>query len=607
MVGLCWPALSPLLRRLEGRYIVFNSMLWYRHASSPHLQPVLSEPSLTLALSLTERQLSTNSSNISLVVAIVSFLARVANVAKMSVTHGSTGGQAYTEDQVSEHVFRADSDLTKMVYPSQGRRILALFQDKLVLRQVMQVPPHLRTDGAFEQAYSNLVKALVPVRGHVPGGAGKTRPSTTRRKREAAAAREHRTHSPTLSMSIGVVKTPSDTDLLSHQHSLKQRSASCSDLLDEAESNQLSSSSSQHNGDAMASFLGSDETSNGSGRCRTSSLDHQNDTPSTTIPNRVSSLETANSKTILSEDDSSTTLMDPSAPTPCDARAPSGDDPPVDAPPESDTTLSHDEPSIDPLTSTPHQTDINQTSVSSSQPLPSSKELAVEGECHSAADALNVSSSPLQASLHTSSTALSPPQTPSTDLLPSTAVSPPLTPAAAVSQPLTPNTAVSPPLTPNTAVSQPLTPNTAVSQPLTPNTAVSPPLTPNTAVSPPLTPNTAVSPPLTPNTAVSPPLTPNTASLAADVQELLDVLKTPLDSVDATVVKVPSLSRYNRYYRHSFKKTSVKQREADRPQVPLPSSPEEECSNHVADHLVCMWWFNCLVVWGGGGGGEGRK
>lgn len=34
----------------------------------------------------------------------------------------------------------------------------------------MKVPLHLRSDSAFEQAYSDLVKALVPVRGQVGGG-----------------------------------------------------------------------------------------------------------------------------------------------------------------------------------------------------------------------------------------------------------------------------------------------------------------------------------------------------------------------------------------------------------------------------------------------------
>lgn len=57
-------------------------------------------------------------------------------------------------------------------------------------------------------------------------------------------------------------------------------------------------------------------------------------------------------------------------------------------------------------------------------------------------------------------------------------------------------------------------------------------------------------------TIVSPPLTPNTINLAADVQNLLDTLNSPLEPVPS--IKVPTLSRYNRYYRHSVKKASFK-------------------------------------------------
>ena len=64
------------------------------------MQPVLSEPSLTLALSLCESQLATCSSEISLVVAIVNFLAQVASTAKYSLSHVSKENQAYSEDQV---------------------------------------------------------------------------------------------------------------------------------------------------------------------------------------------------------------------------------------------------------------------------------------------------------------------------------------------------------------------------------------------------------------------------------------------------------------------------------------------------------------------------
>lgn len=67
---------------------------------SPPKQPVLSEPSLTLAMSLTECQLSTSHLDTSLVVAIVCFLAKVATTAKCSVSNNNIQNQAYTEEQV---------------------------------------------------------------------------------------------------------------------------------------------------------------------------------------------------------------------------------------------------------------------------------------------------------------------------------------------------------------------------------------------------------------------------------------------------------------------------------------------------------------------------
>ena len=62
---------------------------------------MLSESSLTLALSLCESQLTTSSSDISLVVAVVNFLAQVAATAKSSFSPGNKEGQSYSEDQVS--------------------------------------------------------------------------------------------------------------------------------------------------------------------------------------------------------------------------------------------------------------------------------------------------------------------------------------------------------------------------------------------------------------------------------------------------------------------------------------------------------------------------
>lgn len=65
-----------------------------------------------------------------------------------------------------------------------------------------------------------------------------------------------------------------------------------------------------------------------------------------------------------------------------------------------------------------------------------------------------------------------------------------------------------------------------------------------------------------PNGITSPPLTPNTANLAADVQDLLNTLHTPLEvAAPSNSVKVPTLSRYNRYYRHSIKKRNEQETE----------------------------------------------
>lgn len=64
------------------------------------MQPVLSEPSLTLSLFLTESQLATNSSDLLLILAIVNFLAQVATAAKVSASGIRKEDQTYTEEQV---------------------------------------------------------------------------------------------------------------------------------------------------------------------------------------------------------------------------------------------------------------------------------------------------------------------------------------------------------------------------------------------------------------------------------------------------------------------------------------------------------------------------
>lgn len=60
---------------------------------------MLSESSLTLALSMTETQIATHSTDLCLVVAIVNFLSQVASTAKATVSN-STKENTYTEEQV---------------------------------------------------------------------------------------------------------------------------------------------------------------------------------------------------------------------------------------------------------------------------------------------------------------------------------------------------------------------------------------------------------------------------------------------------------------------------------------------------------------------------
>ena len=60
----------------------------------------------------------------------------------------------------------------------------------------------------------------------------------------------------------------------------------------------------------------------------------------------------------------------------------------------------------------------------------------------------------------------------------------------------------------------------------------------------------------------SPPPTPRTASLARDVQNLLDSLRAPLSADEAEqIVRVPSVSRNNHYYRHSLKRRNIVRQE----------------------------------------------
>ena len=56
---------------------------------------------------------------------------------------------------------------------------------------------------------------------------------------------------------------------------------------------------------------------------------------------------------------------------------------------------------------------------------------------------------------------------------------------------------------------------------------------------------------------VSPPISPSTAQMTEDVKDLLELLRAPLDPSPPGpgdgIVRIPSLSRNNRYYRHSLK------------------------------------------------------
>ena len=64
-------------------------------------QPVLSESSFTLALSLTESQLASYFNDLQLIVAIVNFLAQVAISSKTSISNRNKEETSYSKEQVS--------------------------------------------------------------------------------------------------------------------------------------------------------------------------------------------------------------------------------------------------------------------------------------------------------------------------------------------------------------------------------------------------------------------------------------------------------------------------------------------------------------------------
>ena len=104
-----------------------------------------------------------------------------------------------------------------------------------------------------------------------------------------------------------------------------------------------------------------------------------------------------------------------------------------------------------------------------------------------------------------------------------------------------------------------------------------------------------VSPQTHPEKVLSPPLSPSTANLATDVQELLDILKAPLETVNKSTIKIPNLSRNSRYYRHSLKRTTSISRKGVAAEVAAEGSVEKEsclvgfqsnCMEHMFYHSL---------------------
>ena len=111
------------------------------------LQPLLSEASLTLALSLIEQQLNGQSLELELSLSIIKFLSVVAATAKRCTQTGS-----------------GRDEVTPIYTPTQARGIIKLLNDTKILRHVMKVPQEIRSDPNFECHYSVVVKCLAPTR-----------------------------------------------------------------------------------------------------------------------------------------------------------------------------------------------------------------------------------------------------------------------------------------------------------------------------------------------------------------------------------------------------------------------------------------------------------
>ena len=110
------------------------------------MQPLLSEASLTLALSLIEHQLSIYNLERDLSLSIIKFLSVVASTAKKCTL---TSGR-----------YEAPPIYT----PTQAAGIINLLNETKVLRHVMKVPEDIRSDPNFECYYSVVVKSLAPTR-----------------------------------------------------------------------------------------------------------------------------------------------------------------------------------------------------------------------------------------------------------------------------------------------------------------------------------------------------------------------------------------------------------------------------------------------------------
>lgn len=113
----------------------------------PSMQPLLSEASLTLALSLIEQQLGGHNLDLELSLSIIKFLSVVAATAKRCIQAGNGKDEA-----------------TPIYTPTQAGGIMKLLNDTKILRHVMKVPQEIRSHPDFDCHYSVVVKCLAPTR-----------------------------------------------------------------------------------------------------------------------------------------------------------------------------------------------------------------------------------------------------------------------------------------------------------------------------------------------------------------------------------------------------------------------------------------------------------